>query len=83
MGEKFQEGLAVAIEPMINMGTHRVVQLKDGWSIVTADKMPSAHFEHNVAIVDGAPKLLSTFDYVHEALGISTDEEDPYRWEIT
>ena len=82
-GKKFQEGLAVAIEPMINMGTHRVVQLKDGWSIVTADKMPSAHFEHNVAIVDGAPKLLSTFDYVHEALGISTDEEDPYRWEIT
>lgn len=68
-GKKLQEGLVIAIEPMINMGTHRVKQLRDGWSIVTADGKPSAHFEHDVAIVDGKPDVLSTFDYVFEVLG--------------
>ncbi|MBV6647946.1 MAG: M24 family metallopeptidase, partial [Cyclobacteriaceae bacterium] len=67
-GPKLKEGLVIAIEPMINMGTRRVVQLQDGWTIVTADKKPSAHFEHNVAIVDGKPDVLSTFDYIEEAL---------------
>lgn len=70
-GKKFKEGLVLAIEPMINMGTHRVVQLKDGWTINTADGKPSAHFEHNVAIVNGQPEVLSTFDYIYEALGIT------------
>ncbi len=78
-GKKFMEGQVVAIEPMINMGTHRIVQLSDGWSILTADKKPSAHFEHNVAIVDGKPQLLSTFDYIYEALGITSGEEEPFR----
>lgn len=73
-GKKLQEGLVLAIEPMINMGTHRVVQLSDGWTIVTADKKPSAHFEHNVAIVNGKPEILSTFDYVEQALGIVKSE---------
>jgi len=67
-GSKIKEGLVIAIEPMINMGTRRVIQLSDGWTIVTADKMPSAHFEHNVAVVDGKPEILSTFKYVEEAL---------------
>ena len=67
-GPKVKEGLVIAIEPMINMGTRRVIQLNDGWTIVTADKKPSAHFEHDVAIVDGKPEILSTFDYVEEAL---------------
>lgn len=67
-GSKIQDGLVVAIEPMINMGTRRVIQLNDGWTIVTADKKPSAHFEHNVAVVDGKPDVLSTFDFVHEEL---------------
>jgi len=40
---------------------------------------PSAHFEHDVAIVNGKPELLSTFKYVHEVLGIETDEEDEFR----
>jgi methionyl aminopeptidase len=53
--------------------------LKDGWTIVTADKKPSAHFEHNVAIVDGKPELLSTFAYVYKALGIESDEENEFR----
>lgn len=67
-GPKIKEGLVLAIEPMINMGTRRVKQLSDGWTIVTADKRPSAHFEHDVAIVDGKPDILSTFKYVEEAL---------------
>lgn len=70
-GKKFQEGLVLAIEPMITMGTYRVKQLSDGWTINTVDDKPAAHFEHNVAIVDGKPEILSTFDYIYEALGIS------------
>jgi len=78
-GKKFIEGMVVAIEPMTNMGTHRINQLKDGWTILTADGKPSAHFEHNVALVNGKPELLSTFDYVYEALAITSDEEAPFR----
>lgn len=78
-GKKFVEGMTVAIEPMINLGTHRVKQLSDGWTIVTLDGRPSAHFEHNIAIVDGKPELLSTFDYVYEALGIESNEEEEFR----
>lgn len=78
-GKKFIEGMTVAIEPMINLGTHRVKQLSDGWTIVTLDGRPSAHFEHNIAIVDGKPELLSTFDYVYKALGIKSNEEEEFR----
>ena len=78
-GKKFQDGMVVAIEPMINLGTSKINQLNDGWTILTRDKKPSAHFEHNVAIIDGKPKLLSTFDYVYQALGIKSDEEVPFK----
>ena len=78
-GKKFVEGMVVAIEPMINMGTRRIKQLNDGWTILTADGQPSAHFEHNVAIIDGKPELLSTFQYIYDALGINSDEEDEFR----
>ncbi|MFS4416312.1 type I methionyl aminopeptidase [Maribacter sp. 2307ULW6-5] len=78
-GKKFVEGMTVAIEPMTNMGTKRIRQLKDGWTILTADGKPSAHFEHNVALVDGKPELLSTFHYIYEVLGIVSDEEAPFR----
>lgn len=78
-GKKFIEGMVVAIEPMINLGTHRIKQHKDGWTITTLDNKPSAHFEHNVAIVDGKPELLSTFGYIYEALGIVSDEEAVFR----
>ena len=67
-GKKIMEGMTLAIEPMINMGTRRIKQLKDGWTIVTADGKPSAHFEHDIAIINGKPEILSTFDYVEEAL---------------
>ncbi len=67
-GKKIQNGLTIAIEPMINMGTERVVQLEDKWTIVTEDNLPSAHFEHDIAVVDGKPEILSTFDYIEKAL---------------
>ena len=80
-GKKFQEGMVLAIEPMINGGTHRIKQLKDGWTILTADGKASAHFEHDVALINGKPELLSTFQYIYEALGIRSDEEIPFRKE--
>lgn len=67
-GTLLKEGMVLAIEPMINLGTRSIRQLQDGWTIITADRKPSAHFEHDVAIVDGKPDILSTFDYVEEAL---------------
>ena len=80
-GKKFIEGMVVAIEPMTNMGTKNIKQHKDGWTITTRDNKPSAHFEHDVAIVDGKPELLSTFAYIYDALGITSDEETPFRKE--
>jgi len=73
-GKLLQDGMVLAIEPMINLGTHRVRQLNDGWSIITGDKKPSAHFEHDVALVDGRPVVLSTFDYIYEALGLPKND---------
>lgn len=67
-GKVIKDGLTIAIEPMINMGTHRVLKTSDNWTIVTADGKPSAHFEHNIAVVDGKPVILSTFDYIEAAL---------------
>ena len=78
-GKKIQEGMVVAIEPMINMGTPNINQLNDGWTILTRDNKPSAHFEHNIAIVNGKPKLLSTFDYIYDSLVIKSDEEIPFK----
>ncbi len=67
-GTKLKEGLVLAIEPMINLGTKNVRQLKDGWTIVTSDGKPSAHYEHDVAIAKGEPLVLSTFEYIEEVL---------------
>ena len=67
-GKMIKEGLVVAIEPMINLGTRHVVKLDDGWTILTKDGEYSAHFEHDVAVVDGEPDILSTFKYVEDAL---------------
>lgn len=78
-GKKFVEGMTIAIEPMINMGTKSIQQLKDGWTILTADGKPSAHFEHNVALVNGKPQLLSTFRYIYDALGIESNEEEEFK----
>lgn len=78
-GKMFVEGMVVAIEPMINLGSKNIKQLKDGWTIVTADRKPSAHFEHDVALIDGKPELLSTYAYIYDALGIVSNEEDEFR----
>lgn len=67
-GPKLKEGMVLAIEPMINMGTKNIKQLKDGWTIITSDGKPSAHFEHDVAIVDGKPEILSSYAFIEEAL---------------
>jgi len=56
------EGLVLAIEPMVNAGTHKVKVLKDGWTVITADKKPSAHFEHSVAVTADGPLVLSSRD---------------------
>lgn len=78
-GKLFVEGMVVAIEPMINQGTRNIKQHKDGWTITTADGKPSAHFEHNVALINGKPEILSTFAYIYKALGIISNEEDEFR----
>ncbi len=80
-GKKLLDGMVLAIEPMINLGTHKINQLDDGWTILTADGKVSAHFEHNVALINGKPELLSTFDYIYKALGLSSSEEMPFRKE--
>lgn len=69
-GPRIKNGLTIAIEPMINMGKKGVKQLNDGWTIVTSDGLPSAHFEHDIAVIDGKTEILSTFDYIEEALGL-------------
>ncbi len=78
-GKKLVEGMVVAIEPMINLGTHKIHHLNDGWTIVTKDRKPSAHFEHDVAIINGKPELLSTFKYIYDALGIKSEEEETFQ----
>jgi methionyl aminopeptidase len=65
-GALLSDGVVIAIEPMINLGTKQVVQEKDGWTIRTADRKPSAHFEHTVAVHDGKPQILTTFQYIDE-----------------
>lgn len=65
-GIKLQLGMVICIEPMINMGRKEITQDADGWTIQTADKMPSAHFEHCVAIGKTSADILSTFDYIEE-----------------
>lgn len=67
-GTKLKTGMTLAIEPMINLGSKNVKQLKDGWTIVTSDGRQSAHYEHDIAIMNGQPEVLSTFDYIEEVL---------------
>jgi methionyl aminopeptidase len=58
-GPVLKDGMVLAIEPMINAGSHEVKILRDGWTAVTCDRQPSAHYEHTVAIVDGAARVLT------------------------
>jgi methionyl aminopeptidase len=65
-GVKLQPGMVLCIEPMINMGRKEISQDPDGWTIHTADKLPSAHYEHCVAIGKNGADILSTFKYIEE-----------------
>ena len=58
-GPKLKPGMTLAIEPMINAGASAVQMLSDGWTVVTADGSPSAHFEHTVLVTDGEPEILT------------------------
>ncbi|TCC88125.1 type I methionyl aminopeptidase [Pedobacter frigiditerrae] len=67
-GAKLEEGMVIAIEPMINAGTAAVKFWSDGWTVTTRDNKPSAHFEHTVAIKKGKADVLSTFSLIEEVL---------------
>jgi len=67
-GLKLQEGLVIAIEPMINFGKKAIKQHNDGWTITSADDLPSAHFEHTIAVGKDKADILSSFDYIEEVL---------------
>jgi methionyl aminopeptidase len=67
-GAKLEEGMVIAIEPMINAGKAGVKFWKDGWTVSTVDGKASAHYEHTVAVKKGAPDVLSTFSYIEEVL---------------
>lgn len=70
-GAKLVDGLVIAIEPMINMGKKEVMQARDGWTIITSDRKPSAHFEHTVAVRNGKAEVLSTFEFIKEKLKVT------------
>jgi methionyl aminopeptidase len=67
-GAKMAKGLVICIEPMINMGLQETIQMRDGWTIKTADGKPSAHFEYAVAIDKEKADVLTTFKYIEEVL---------------
>jgi methionyl aminopeptidase len=69
-GVKLRSGMTIAVEPMITVGTYRLIYEKDGWTTRTADRKWAAHFEHSIAIRDGKADILSTFDYIEQVVGV-------------
>ena len=67
-GPLLKQGMVIAIEPMINLGTRNIVQEKDGWTIRTADRRPSAHYEHTIAIFEDRTEVLTTHKYIEEII---------------
>ncbi len=65
-GDKLRDGLIIAIEPMVNLGVKNIVQEADGWTIRTADRKPSAHYEHTVAIFKDETEILTSHKYIEE-----------------
>ena len=78
-GIKLKEGMVIAIEPMINLGTRRIKQLSDGWTIITADKKYSAHFEHTIVVRKGKAEVLSSFKEIEKRLKNKNGETRKYR----
>ncbi|RAJ31065.1 type I methionyl aminopeptidase [Pedobacter cryoconitis] len=66
-GKKLTENMVLAIEPMITMGTNRINMLDDGWTVISADRSPAVHFEHNICVKKGAPLILSDFAPIEAA----------------
>lgn len=73
-GLKLQEGLVIAIEPMVNMGTKQVKHGKDGWTIRAADGKKSAHYEHTIVVQKEKAEILSSFEYVEEVLKSQSEQ---------
>ena len=67
-GVMLKEGLVIAIEPMINMGTRKIMQHNDGWTITTIDNKPSAHFEHTIVVRKGKAEILSSFEKIEKKI---------------
>ncbi len=67
-GLKLREGLVIAIEPMINIGRKEITQHKDGWTITTSDRKPSAHFEHTIVVRKDNAEILSSFDDIEKVI---------------
>ncbi len=67
-GPVIRNGMCICIEPMINMGSRNIVIERDGWQCRTKDRKPSAHYEHTLAIIDDHVEVMTTFDYIHEAI---------------
>lgn len=67
-GPVIRNGMCLAIEPMINLGSRNIVIERDGWTCRTRDRKPSAHYEHTVAVIDGQPEILTSFEPVFEVL---------------
>jgi methionyl aminopeptidase len=67
-GVMLKEGLVIAIEPMINMGTKCILQHNDGWTITTIDNKPSAHFEHTIVVRKGKAEILSSFEEIEKKI---------------
>lgn len=65
--KKLQENMVLAIEPMINLGTHKVDFWDDGWTVVTRDGKPSVHFEHDVCVRQGKAEILSDYAPIEAA----------------
>lgn len=70
-GMKLEEGMVICIEPMINAGTHRVIQERDGWTIRTYDNKPSAHFEHAIVVRKEKAEILSSFEPIEQVENIN------------
>ena len=67
-GVKLQEGLVIAIEPMVNMGRKDVRTARDGWTVIAKDRKPSAHFEHSIAIRKEGPDILSDHSFIEDSI---------------
>lgn len=76
-GKKLREGMTLCIEPMINRGTAAVTVDADGWTVRSADRLPSAHFEHMIAVRRGRPEVLSSYDAIEAALARARGEAAP------